>query len=75
MVILKHVFSSFWHNMVNHNTKNSIKKRKSFSQFILCDSNIYLLQTNVHHYVFQKCEYILKLIEMVFSIYEICNIY
>jgi len=30
MVILKHVFSNFWHNMVNHNTKNSIKKKFHF---------------------------------------------
>jgi hypothetical protein len=49
-VILDHVFPIFLHNMVNYNTKKSVTKI-FFFQLILCDSEAYLWQQNVCHYV------------------------
>jgi hypothetical protein len=74
MIILEHTFSNFLHNMVCHNTKNSIKKKIHFSNLYcvipkyISDKKKMLLHT-------EKCKYILKMIEMIFSLYEIYNIY
>jgi hypothetical protein len=47
MEILEHFFPNFLHNMVDHNTKNSIKKKIPFSNLYyvipkyICDKKMY----------------------------------
>jgi hypothetical protein len=58
MVILEHIFPNILHNMVDYNTKNQ-SLNCFFSQFIVCDSKVYLWPKNVHQCTL-KNENILK---------------
>ncbi len=58
MVILKCIFRIFLHNMVDYNINNSIGKKNSFFQLILCNSKIYLWQKNVRYYVLRNATYL-----------------
>jgi hypothetical protein len=73
MIIVEHIFPNFLHNMVDHNTKNLIKRKIHFSnlyrvipKYICCKKSMSLST--------KKCKYTLE-IEMIFILYEICNIY
>jgi hypothetical protein len=59
MVSLEHIFPNFLHNMVDHNTKNSIKKKIHFSNLYYVIPKYICDKKNVHHYV-QKNENIFK---------------
>jgi hypothetical protein len=71
---MEHIFRKFLHNMVDYNTKNSITKKIHVSNLhcailkYICGKKCTLLCT-------KKCKYIQKMIEMIFSFYEIYNIY
>jgi hypothetical protein len=65
-------FPIFLHNMVDYSTKNSTTI--FFLTYSLQFQNIFVkkkctLMCN------KKCKYTQKMIEMIFSLYEICNIY
>jgi hypothetical protein len=74
MVILEHIFSNFLHNMVDYNTKNSITKKILFSN-LYCEVPKYICGKTMYITMYKKCKYTQKMIEMIFSLYEICNIY
>jgi hypothetical protein len=59
--------------MVDYNTKNSITMKIIF-QLIFFHSEIYLWQKSTSLCT-KKCKYTQKMIEMIFSLYEICNVY
>jgi hypothetical protein len=60
--------------MVDYNTKNSTTKKIHFSNIYfvipkyICDKTMYII-------CIKKCKYTKKMIEMMFSLYEICNMY
>jgi hypothetical protein len=74
MVILEHIFPNFLHNMVDYNTKNSIAKKIIFSN-LYCEVPKYICGKKSMSLYIKKCKYIQKMIEMIFSLYEICSIY
>jgi hypothetical protein len=74
MVIFEHVFPEFLHNMVNYNTKNSIAKNFIFQTYIVQFQNIFVAKKCMSLCT-KKCKYTQKMIELIFSLYEICNIY
>ncbi len=74
MVILEHIFPNFLHNMVDYNTKNSIAKKIPFSN-LHCEVPKYICGKKCISLCIKKCKYTQKMIEMIFSLYEICNIY
>jgi len=67
-------FFKFLHNMINYNTKNSITKKFFFSTYIVKFQNIFVIKKCMSLCI-KKYKYIPKMIEMIFSFYEICNIY
>jgi hypothetical protein len=60
--------------MVDYNTKNSIAKNVFFSIYIVKFQNIFVAK-KCTSLCTKKCKYIQKMIEMIFSFYEICSIY
>jgi len=74
MVILEHIFPTVLHNMVDYNTKNSIAKKFSFSN-LYCAILKYICGKKYTWLCAKKCKYTQKMIEMIFSLYEICSIY
>ncbi len=74
MVILEHIFPKFLHNMVDYNTKNSITKKIIFPTYNVQFQSIFVTKTCTSICT-KKCKYTQKMIEMIFSLYEICNIY
>jgi hypothetical protein len=71
MSLLKRIFTMFLHVMVGQNKKKSNAKEITFHYFIWCDVRH---KTNVHHYEL-KMQITQKLIEIIFNLHEICNIY
>jgi hypothetical protein len=59
--------------MVDYDTKNSIAKN-FFLTYIVQFQNIFVAK-NYTSLCTKKCKYIKKMIEMIFSLYEICSIY
>ncbi len=74
MLILEHIFPNFLHNMVGHNTKNSIIKKIIFPTYIVRFQSIFAIEKCMSMCT-KKCKYIQKMIEIIFSLYEICSIY
>ncbi len=60
--------------MVCHNTKNLIEKKIHFSN-LYCVIPKYISDKKKMSLCTKKCKYIKKMIEMIFSLYEIYNIY
>jgi hypothetical protein len=74
MVILEHIFSKCLHNMVDYNTKNSITNKIPFSN-LYCAIPKHIFGKKSVALCTKKCKYTQKMIEMIFSLYKICNIY
>jgi len=60
--------------MVDYNTKNLIAKKIHFSN-LCCEVAKYICGKKRMSLCTKKCKYIQKMIEMIFSLYEICSIY
>ncbi len=60
--------------MVDYNTKNSIAKKIPFSN-LYCEVPKYICGKKCISLCIKNCKYTQKMIEMIFSLYEICNIY
>jgi hypothetical protein len=73
MVILEHVFPKKLHNMVNYNTNNLIANN-FFLTYIVQFQNIFVAKKCMSLST-KKWKYTQKMIEMIFSHYEIFNIY
>jgi len=60
--------------MVSQNPKKSNAKEITFSHSydVMLDRFVSVMCTS-HH--IEKCKYIFKIIEIIFNIYEICNMY
>jgi hypothetical protein len=65
----------FLHIMVGQNPNKSNSKEITFLNLIWCDVKVYLCQKIYTSHHIKKCTNIQKMIEMIFSLYEICNIY
>jgi hypothetical protein len=60
--------------MVDHNTQNPIDFLIFFPTYIVWFQNIFVTKKYTSLCT-KRCKYIQKMIEMIFSFYEICNIY
>ncbi len=67
-------FFNFFHNMLDHNTKNSIAKIYFFPTYIVRFQSIFVAKKCMLLCT-KKCKYTKKMIEMSFRLYEICSIY
>jgi hypothetical protein len=61
--------------MVNQNSKKSNAKKITFKIFIWCDVRVYLCQKYICHNILKNENIIQKMIEIIFSFYDICTIY
>jgi len=59
MVILEHNFSTFLHNMVDYNTRNSIAKKIIFPTYIVRFQNIFVAKKCTSLCI-KKCKYTKK---------------
>ncbi len=74
MVILGHIFLIFLHNMVDYNTKIQLQRKLFFPTYIVRFQNIFVAKQCMSLCI-KNCKYTQKMIEMIFTLYEICNIY
>jgi hypothetical protein len=74
MIISEHIFPNFLLNMVDYDTKNLIANNCFFPTYIVRFQSIFVAKKYISPCI-KKCKYIQKMIEMIFSLYEICSIY
>ncbi len=67
-------FHNFLHIMVSQNPMKPNAKEITFFYFIECNVKIYFCNIYMSQST-KKCKYPQKMIEMIFNLYEICNIY
>jgi len=68
-------FTTFLHIMVSQNPKKSNTKKITFKNFICCDLKVYLCQRKCHDILKNANIFKKILIELIFGLYEIYNIY